>query len=398
MKRLLFVFLFLIGLFSLPVIAQPDIMSISEKEVPEPYDPSQPFYPIRTERDGKFGFLNKYDGLLVLPFEYQELPELFSEHMMAKKEGFYGMINGKGEVLLPFIYESARPFLSKNAAHWILQKDGQYGWLNADGKWILPCKYGPITALDQELAVFDVAGKKGCAREDGAILAKPHFEAFARAGEEKLAAKKNGKWGLIRYKGKVLLPFEYSDLEFMEEGVYRAARNEKSGLVDLRNETLVPFEYDWIGRAGEGFFFVKSGAKNGAVDLEGHTYFYPSFDSLQVIRYQDASFVVTCENGRKGLLRVDGKEIAAPLYEDVFFEKEGSGYILTLQNQLYGLLDRSGRVLSPCRFKGINFNSMVLDTYVHQSGTDIARADVIAIGKSPNSGQIFLITRDGVVE
>ena len=389
---------FLVLAFCVPGVAQIDHQVDKKEVVLEPFDPDLPFYPIRRERDGKFGFLNKYDEGLVIPFEYEELPEVFSDCMAAKKGGMYGIINNKGEILLPFLYESAGPFFSKTTTHWILQKEGQYGWLSSAGNWILPCKYGPITALDQELVVFEMAGRKGCAREDGVILAKPKYEAFARAGAEKLAAKKDGKWGLIRFKGKPLIPFQYDSLETIEEGIFLVASQAKFGLVNFRNEVLVPFEYDWISRAGQGFFFVKSGDKHGSVDLEGHSYFYPPFDSLQVIRDQDASYVVTYKNGLKGLLHVDGKELTAPVYEDLFFDKEGSGYILTVQNQLYGLMDRSGRILSPCRFKGINFNSMVLDTYVHQSGKDIARKNVIAIGKAPQTGQIFLITREGVVD
>ncbi|MBK7408971.1 MAG: WG repeat-containing protein [Saprospirales bacterium] len=60
-------------------------------------------------RYGHYGWVDKYHKVLI-PFEYQELPEPISAFNPAKKNGKYGAIDASGKVVIPFKYSSLSPY------------------------------------------------------------------------------------------------------------------------------------------------------------------------------------------------------------------------------------------------------------------------------------------------
>jgi hypothetical protein len=83
-------------------------------------------------RHGRFGWVDKYHKI-VIPFDYQELPDPISHFNPAKKEGKYGAIDAKGKVIIPFKYSSLSPYYPQR---------------------IVVCREGP-----EKVSVFDFEGR-----------------------------------------------------------------------------------------------------------------------------------------------------------------------------------------------------------------------------------------------
>lgn len=56
------------------------------------------------QKNGKFGFIDATDGSTVIDFEYEEIDDFDDDLAVAKKNGKWGAINRKGEVVISFNY------------------------------------------------------------------------------------------------------------------------------------------------------------------------------------------------------------------------------------------------------------------------------------------------------
>jgi hypothetical protein len=111
-------------------------------------------YPRKSKKNGLYGFNNSFydaDKGPKIPFEYQELPYEIQYRMIAKKNGKYGLISHKNEIIIPFEYDRMKyvPFSQRRFKNEFIQvqQNGQWGMLDMEGNEILPVKY---TALRKQ--------------------------------------------------------------------------------------------------------------------------------------------------------------------------------------------------------------------------------------------------------
>lgn len=86
----------------------PITFTIEEVSFANRYGNNDDFFIIEDENK-RFGLLNETLDKIILPFEYEEIqdPNNRSDYcIVAKKNGKYGMVNLKNEVILPFAYDS----------------------------------------------------------------------------------------------------------------------------------------------------------------------------------------------------------------------------------------------------------------------------------------------------
>lgn len=80
------------------------------------------------------------NGKEILPCEYEETSDFFSNGYAHVKKRFWGIINNKGKVVVPCKYESIGSPVNKDGL--IKAKlNGKYGYVNLKGKVVIPCKY-----------------------------------------------------------------------------------------------------------------------------------------------------------------------------------------------------------------------------------------------------------------
>lgn len=90
-------------------------------------------------KNDKWGFVDM-NGKEILPCEYEETSDFFSNGYAHVKKRFWGIINNKGKVVVPCKYESIGSPVNKDGL--IKAKlNGKYGYVNLKGKVVIPCKY-----------------------------------------------------------------------------------------------------------------------------------------------------------------------------------------------------------------------------------------------------------------
>ncbi|WHT40788.1 WG repeat-containing protein [Myroides sp. mNGS23_01] len=89
----------------------------------------------------KFGIIND-KGEVVLPFKYDNLGPLKEGMIPAQQNGYWGYIDEKGKQKIAFTFENALPFSEDGLAG---VKFKEWGFIDRTGKIVIPAQY-KITA------------------------------------------------------------------------------------------------------------------------------------------------------------------------------------------------------------------------------------------------------------
>jgi hypothetical protein len=112
----------------------------------------------KTQKDGKYGFENKFLDKILIPFEYDELPDDYDAFMIARKDGKIGAINFENETRIPFIFDkvyyiSVSKLERYKNQYLIVEKGNRMGLYNADGKELFPTTFTRIEKGENEQVI-----------------------------------------------------------------------------------------------------------------------------------------------------------------------------------------------------------------------------------------------------
>lgn len=140
-------------------------------------------------------------------------------------------------------------FGSYNEGYAVVGKDGYYGLINEKGELTIPLQYrdlgnvseGKLSFLDNEL------GLHGLLDVNGKILVAPKYVEIMPFGEG-LAAflSEEGKWGFLNTDLEVVIPAQYNGVHFYKGDPTRKAFSEGLAKVQLENNL-----WNFINKKGE---------------------------------------------------------------------------------------------------------------------------------------------------
>lgn len=215
--------------------------------------------------------------------QYSGLPAQADIAMFHNKDlGLYGLINAKGEEVVPAIYDYISPF--SNYRRLVVSNRGQYGVINLEGKIIVPLKYAMIdnfheglaSVLDEDnmkRAYIDTNGVEviqipyrsvpanftnGMAWitvtegwfQEGAIdnsgeLIMPYFSMkYQACGIDKFLLTGGGKKGIFYSKEKKHTRLVYDEIADPDSEWVMVMQNGKWGWIDHSGRQKIPCQYD----------------------------------------------------------------------------------------------------------------------------------------------------------
>jgi hypothetical protein len=92
-----------------------------------------------------------------------------------------------------------------------MQKN-RYGLINKKGEVILPVRYQQITLLPTKRFLLDNDGVKGLADSDGRLIMAPKFDGIIDLNNGYFTAIRDNKYGLISTQGISTIPLMYDYL------------------------------------------------------------------------------------------------------------------------------------------------------------------------------------------
>ncbi|MEM6722176.1 MAG: WG repeat-containing protein [Bacteroidota bacterium] len=197
-----------------------------------------------TKKEGLYGAINR-KGEIVLANEYTQLnsiPDVENNlNLLSRDDRFYYLAlpnaNGKvgvydvfaGKFEIPVVYDAVQQTIrdrTNNVMYFLVEKEGKFGIVNPENKPVIDFQYD---ALQVDFTW---------------VYGKTKQEAFQKAA---VVAKKNGKYGVINFLEETLIPFEYESIAKLSyDGLFKAKKKEHYILINSENKVLNAGPFDEI--------------------------------------------------------------------------------------------------------------------------------------------------------
>ncbi|MEM6965520.1 MAG: WG repeat-containing protein, partial [Bacteroidota bacterium] len=205
---------------------------------------------------GKLGF---DDEKMIIPFEYSRLSEKYSNFMIAKKYNVgVGVIDSLNREIIPFVYREIvlanRKKASVDNKYFLAYLKDKVGVINPKGEVLIPIEYKKITLLKSTEDYFQLERhdkKIGFANLKDKVIKyfdyegslKPWNENFIQTINRQVVNKRvNRRYGCINHLGEVIVPAIYKSLEYSLDEKYLLAYDGQDAKV-FDKEGNVVFEH-----------------------------------------------------------------------------------------------------------------------------------------------------------
>ena len=355
----------------------------------------------KVKKDGKWGLIT-INGEIAISCIYDDIYEFkYSERFrfdgsslidfwddegktaVVKKNGKWGLINTKGEVLADCIYEEffiphlALLFYNDIAT---VKKDGLWGFLNKKGKPITSFIYEAVGSTDFDspefistfcggMAVVKKGEKWGAIDTNGKERVPFIYDYISNYRAESTIVQQDEKWGYINKNGEIVIPIIYDEIKWIERGLCPVKKDSLWGFLNERGEIVVPMMYDdilisemisidgglWFF-SQDGYCAVKKNGKWGLIDKDNNIVISFEYDGikftsngLDVWCYFSDGFLSVRKGKFWSVVNKDGLNHIPFEYDDVAIWSEGN--VCVKQNGKWGLLDSLGKQLVPIEHK-----------------------------------------------
>lgn len=255
--------------------------------------------------------------------------------VVENEEGKYGVINAKGEYVVPCDYNKISIENDKIIVR-VEEEDDEYkyGIVDKTGREILECKYSYMRVGENGIITVIENDKSKFINENGKKVIEKEYYRASPFGKKNLAAvqeKENGwNWGFINEEGEEVIPCEYESVgEFSESGLAAAAISGEDGMrwgfINEKGEEVIPFEYDYVYEEFNDDGVIPVGKE--VEEDEGSEYVFGAIDDSgeEVIPMEyDWSLLVPKWSKESKYLRFYGYEYARKKYGVIYIDKSGT--------------------------------------------------------------------------
>lgn len=318
-------------------------------------------------RSRKSGFINP-KGDVVIPFKYDSARYFSSGLAPVSKHGKYGYIDTTGNVVIPFQYDYADAFQDGIAN---VKINGKRGMINTKGEVIVPIEhswvgYSLITNFSQGVSKVQKKGLSALVDNTGKLLTdyryyeiEPFHNGIARV------ITPDRKYGFITREGKALTDAFFDKAERFVDGKALVRRNGKSGVINTNGDWVIEPEYDVMGNFSDGLYYAEKEGEAGFLNAEGDIaipFDYDVINPTYTSYYKRNNAFTTFKNNRftlaknkkAGVINQDGDTIIPFVYNALGVSK--NGLFLALKHKKYGVINEHNRVVVPFEYDFLNWH------------------------------------------
>ncbi|WP_036947105.1 WG repeat-containing protein [Pseudobacteroides cellulosolvens] len=366
---------------------------------------SQGLAPVK--KNGKWGYIDM-QGVTVIDFKFDDAFGFSDDLARVVVSGKSGYINKAGEIVITPQYDDCSEFHNGVAAAMLNNK---YGFIGKNGEWIIKPAYdaidfGRYDSSWEKINILqiikdDLVGMIKVESGSVRILAQPKYtNLFPFYDEEAkfviLHKGKDGQFGpnmtegYVNKKGREIFSWESRDeegemYEYLSEGM-RPYRNVKKiwGFADKNFKVAIPCKYDRVEQFNHGFAVCYKGDKAGLIDKHGKVLLQPVYETIVPIPEEGYAIVqkgtrmqlistnsfkpvsreydgigrggkvlAVIEKGKVGFIGNDGRELAAPQYDECESFAFWEDYAWVKENGKWICVDQCGKQKFYDEFDGV---------------------------------------------
>lgn len=354
--------------------------------------------------------LNK-DGVEINAFKVSALNEGVGDYFIAKKNGYWGLLDFAGQPFFEYKYDSIIPASESYVVNYL----GSWGQVDLNGDWLITPYYeeviayhdvfvarrgksysyfhkgvethktvfAPLDTLGQFIIIDDGFDNLGLVDERGRILISPEFETVNRwsnylelrgsdyamflkddgqivldkeAGIQEIdgygdlyfKVKKGNRWGFIDKQGRLRIANRYSQCKNFSEGMAAISLRGRWGFIDKSESLVVQPYYDQVYPFFKGYAIVGVDGKYGIIDMQGNEVVNIKWPSINPLRTENYTF--QDDQGKVGLISSTGQVILQPNYDTI---DDLEKYLVVSQFGIKGVLSGKGEEILPLVFKEV---------------------------------------------
>lgn len=180
------------------------------------------------KKDGKWGIITPKNEVII-PFEYDNIIGFSEGIALICKNKLWGAVDKKGKIIIPIQYESIKSCSEGKIA---VKQDKKWGYMDKTGKWIIPPQYDAVGRFSEGLTAICLNYQWGYINEAGKEVIAIQFHGALGFSEGLACVRIGDLWGYINHKGKFVIEKKYlSGLNF-HQGLAPV-------LVERQEETLI---------------------------------------------------------------------------------------------------------------------------------------------------------------
>ncbi len=309
--------------------------------------------------DGKYGFKNLLTGKVLVQPEYEEIDYYFSDFMVVQKSGKTGAINKKGEIVVPFEFQKIRSSSSNidRRFPWILAaKNGFWGLIDAKGNTFLDFEWTEADFYlgNDSLVLLSKKGLQLLINREGRTVIETKFDRWEDNDsfypQKLICARKSGKAGLVDFQNKVVLPFKFEQVIWMKGEVVCIQKNKRYGLFKIGGRQILAPEHGVIRPLdAHGLFTVGTmdAKKQGLMDSTGFVVLPIEYSNIYLVANKS---LIAAENhdSKMAIFDLSGKQLTDFLFDKIIdHDFVPNLFFGRIGEQKYRLLNGKGEFVSP---------------------------------------------------
>ena len=274
----------------------------------------------------------------------------------------WGFCNQKKEIIIPCIYESAKPFNNGLAD---IELDKKHGLINEKGEIVVPIEHmslsisGDFIIVDNNYEFSDEG--KGVLDLTGKVIV-PIKHGVVEGPKEGVFIVDEGFYyhdsniGAYDIEGNLIIHYQYDNIEPFQEGFAVYNQDGQYGYLNKQGEIAFDAKFEDAKSFSEGLAVVRLDGKECVINQKGEVVISGNFES---IGNWDGDFscglaAVTKkgdDENNTGFINKNGELVIPYQFESVYAFKKG--YSVVRKNALQGLIDTEGEFILPCEYNSI---------------------------------------------
>jgi|GEM_PF-3088797 len=337
----------------------------------------------------KWGFINE-KGNEVIPFEYTAVGEFYYGLCRVEKNGQQLVINKSGDVVLNhqdvYLYsigllklnalqdktytyriDSLTTIIPINEQLVKIKRENKYGLINTKGETILPAVYTEISVGNSKTTFGILKDKQWKVVQYGGSTYSVDKKILSIQGfYNDYAGMKynNGKYGFIDNQGKIRVAPQYDQIRPFENDVAVIQLNGKWGIINKYESFVAQPYYDSISTFKNKVAVVIEKGIYYLIDNSGKILTPEGYSSITITTGGNYLLV---KNNLKGIANANGKEIISPRYQSI---KEFSPNMFKVtEHNLMGVIDSNRKIILHIKYNEIFYNSSTQEFLAAEEGT-----------------------------
>lgn len=218
--------------------------------------------------------LKTVDETIVTKPIYTQLSEVRDGIIVASNTDYKnGFIDLKGNIILPFEYESVQ--YDETLGAYIYSKEGKFSVMDKSGKPLWDKTFDSLDGFDGQLAIFTQDEKSGLVDQKGHIVVPANYEVITQFDEHYFVTIENEKSKVYDLKTQKMLLDGFPELFLSNvENLFIASNDGVHyGFVDQKGVTKIPFIYSYVSQFVDGLATVARVGEDEfiQINLKGET-------------------------------------------------------------------------------------------------------------------------------